>query len=311
VILVVGGTGQLGGKVVELLRDNHPVRVMTRDPQRIPPPRPGVQVVRGDLRDGGSLSQALDGVDAVVCTAQGGESGGDNGPRYVEGTGVPRLVDAAARTGVRQFVYVSSASARPDSPSDFFRFKASAERHLRGSGLPYSILRPTHLMETWAAGLGEPIVKQSRAIILGRGDNPVSFVAAADVARAAATVAGQEGTGYTADLGGPEALTLVQVNDLLAEAFGVTVTRRLRLPVPALRLGSRLLRPLREVTSRQLLFGVLLDTQPQVVDSTAAWRHLGVTPTTMRAWLERHAPELAGRWGAPLVAPFADRPAGG
>jgi uncharacterized protein YbjT (DUF2867 family) len=300
-ILVVGGTGRLGGRIVELLRRTATVRVLTR---RSTPERQGIETVRGDLRDAESLARALEGVTTVVCTAHGGDGAGTNGPRYVEGAGIPRLIDLAAMASVRHFLYVSSASARSDSPAEFFRLKAAAEVRLRASGIAYSILRPTHLMETWARVLGEPLVRRSRALVLGSGHSPVPWVAADDIARAAALLVGQNGEGYSLDLGGPEALTITQVNELLANALGVTVKSRNRMSPGMLRLAGRLIRPFNEVTGRQLQLGSLLDTQPQLVDSTPAWRQLRLAPTTFREWLDHNAPALAAQCRVPEGSPL-------
>jgi uncharacterized protein YbjT (DUF2867 family) len=296
-ILVVGGTGRLGAKIVELLRLDTQIRVMTRDTGRIRRGRPGVELVHGDLHDRESVHQALQDVGAVVCTAHGGEGTGSAGPRGIEGQGLPRLIDAAAAAGVQHFVYVSTASARPDSPAEFFRLKAAVERYLADSDLPYSILRPTHLMETWSF-LGEALVKRAKPMVLGTGRNPVSFVAADDVARVAATLARVGGQGYLVDLGGPQALTLTEVNDLLASAFGVTVRGRVQVPRAVLRLASVALRPFSELTSRQMMLSWLLDTQPQIVDSTDTWQRFEVTPTSWQDWLNRYGPTLATTWGA-------------
>jgi uncharacterized protein YbjT (DUF2867 family) len=295
VILVIGGTGRLGTKIIKLLGRDVDLRVMTRDRRPDRQRWPGVDLVHGDLRDAESTVRALRGVDTVVCTAHGGESAGDNGPRHLEGRAIPRLIDVAANVSLRQFIYVSSASARADSPAEFFRLKAAVEHRLRVSGIPYSILRPTHLMETWSF-LGESLVKRARAMVLGSGRNPVSFVAADDVAQVAARLTVEEGEGLVADLGGPQALTLDEVNEVLAAAFGVTVKRHIRLSPAMLRIGGRVLRPFQEVTSRRMLFGALLDTQPQVIDSTLMWRRFDVTPLTFGEWLRVYGPALAAQW---------------
>src|SRR5712691_2875158 len=237
-ILVIGGTGRLGRQVVELLvQRGRPVRVLTRDPRRAALPRTGgVQLVGGDLRQRDSLGPALDGVDTVVCTAHGGEGAGSNGPRGIEGRGIPELIGLA--TGrLAQFVYISTASARLDSPSEFFRLKAQAERRLRASGIPYSLLRPPHLLDTWVPMLAKPLAKKDRAMVIGAGQNPVSWVGAHDVAAVAATLAGEPGTGFTADLGGPEPLTLRELNQQLERALGVTAKRSTVMSPAMLRFG--------------------------------------------------------------------------
>jgi hypothetical protein len=160
----------------------------------------------------------------------------------------------------------------------------------------YSILRPTHLMETWARVLGEPLVNRSKALVLGSGHNPVSWVALDDIARAAAVLVNRRAGGCSLDLGGPQALTITQVNELLADCLHVTVKGHNRMPSHMLRIASRLIHPVKEVAGRQMLLGALLDTQPQVVESAATWRQLQITPISFRQWLEDNAAALTAQW---------------
>ncbi|GAA4841076.1 NAD(P)H-binding protein [Actinomycetospora corticicola] len=70
-ILVTGATGNIGRELVDLLvARGQDVRALTRDPDRAGLPAP-VEVVRGDPSDGGALSAALDGVDAVFLNVFG------------------------------------------------------------------------------------------------------------------------------------------------------------------------------------------------------------------------------------------------
>jgi hypothetical protein len=87
------------------------------------------------------------------------------------------------------------------------------------------------------------------------------------------------------------------VNEHLEQALGVTAKRKTAMSAGMLRAGARLLRPFNQVLARQLQLGALLDSQPQVVDSGAAWRRFGLTPTTLGEWLDWHLPALAAEWG--------------
>ncbi|NUW39201.1 SDR family oxidoreductase [Nonomuraea rhodomycinica] len=293
-IVVFGGTGRVGRQIVDRLRrEGKAVRVVTRDPTSA---RAGedVEVVAGDLRERNTLVRAVAGAEAVVCTVQGGDGKGIDGPRRIEGAGIPRLIGVARDAAVGNFVYISSASARPDSPVEFFRLKFEAERVLRASGLPYSILRPTHLMDTWVETLAESIVTKGKATVLGSGASPVSWVAGEDVAKVAAAIAARPGECWSADLGGPEALPLTKVNELIAASLGVQVKGENRMPAGMLRVMSTLTRPFNEVLARRMRMGALLDTQPQVVDSGAVWAEFG-EPLSFPAWLEANRPARGAR----------------
>ncbi|GAA4632302.1 hypothetical protein GCM10023196_065170 [Actinoallomurus vinaceus] len=288
-IVVFGGTGRVGRQIVERLRqEGRTVRVVTRDPASADAVQ-GVEVVGGDLHDRRTLVRAVSGAEVIVCTVQGGDGRGNNGPKGIEGVGIPSLIGVARDTAVENFVYVSSASARADSPVEFFRLKFEVERVLRTSGLPYSILRPTHLMDTWVEMLAESIVKKGKATVFGSGANPVSWVAGEDVARVAAALATRPGEDWSADLGGPEALPLTKVNELVAASLGVQITGRNTMPVGMLRVMSPLTRPFNEVLARRMRMGALLDTQPQIVDSSVVWARFG-EPLSLSAWLETNRP---------------------
>jgi len=300
-ILVIGGTGRLGRQIVELL-NGQPVRVLTRDPARartIVGGLPGVEVVGGDLLVRSDLVTALAGADVVIVTAHGGEGTGRSGPGGIEGRGLPQLIDLAATAPPKQFIYLSSASARLDSPSDFFRGKAAVENRLRTGPIPYSILRPTHLLDTWVPMLAEPLARKSRQMIIGHGRNPVSWVAGRDVAAAAARLAAESGRGRTEDLGGLQALTLRELNEQIQLALDIQPAKTTAMSPGMLRATSRILRPFNGVLARQMQLGALLDTRPQVIDSSAVWEQLGITPTAIPDWLHATLPGLLSGWGLP------------
>ena len=290
-IVVFGGTGRVGRQIVDQLsKVGNAVRVVTRDPASAQAAQ-GVEVVAGDLLDRHSLVRAVTGARAIVCTVQGGGGKGKNGPTGIEGTGIPSLIEVAQDTAIEHFVYFSTASARADSPVGFFRLKFEAERALRTSGLPFSLLRPTHLMDTWVDMLAKSITVKGKAALFGSGTNPVSWVAGADVARVAAALAVRPGEGWSADLGGPEALPLTKVNELIAASLGVQIKGESKMPVGMLQTMSTLTKPFNQVLARQMLMGAALDTQPQVVDSSAVWARYG-EPLSLSAWLEINRPSV-------------------
>ncbi|MGW4769642.1 SDR family oxidoreductase [Nocardia sp. NPDC004278] len=286
--LVVGGTGVVGRQVVErAVESGARVRVLTREAGHAPP---GAEVAVGDLHDADSVATALAGVTRVVCTVHGGEGKGRNGPRGMEGSALPGLIDAAETAGVTNFVYVSATSAEVDSPVDLFRGKARVEARLSRGRMPYTILRPTHLMETWVPMLADSLVKSSRALIFGSGDNPVPFVSGVDIASAAAQFAAQSGSGRTVELGGPDDWTLRELNAAIAGGLGIAIAKENVLSARMLRMSAAAVRPFNEVQARRMRLGALLDSRPQTVDAAGVWSELGIAPTPLSDWLDRHLP---------------------
>lgn len=268
-ILVVGGTGNVGSVLVktQLAAGTH-VRVLTRDAKRAQALRQsGAQVYVGDLRDADSLERACRGVEKIFAGAHSFMGVGDAAPKSVDGSGNRALIDAARFASVRRFVFISSLGARPDHAIDFFRVKHETETYLRASGLDFAILRPAPYMDAWAAQVGEPILKDGRAKVFGRGSNPISFIAAADVAHFAGIAMRGDFSGQTIELGGPEPLTMNEFASAFAR-FGGRTAQITHVTPAAMHLMAGVTGTMRPAYSRQVQTAIMLDTQPMTVDMT-------------------------------------------
>src|SRR5437899_4081205 len=144
-VLVVGATGDLGGRVVDaLLSRGKRVRALVRegtDPTGLA--AKGVETVRGDMLEPASLERAMSGSNAVVTTAAGytRRRKGDSLEK-VDDLGNRNLVDAAKKTGIQRFVFTSilTCDQAPDVPH--FWQKKLIEDYLETSGVPFVALRP-------------------------------------------------------------------------------------------------------------------------------------------------------------------------
>jgi uncharacterized protein YbjT (DUF2867 family) len=150
-VLVTGATGQQGGAVTrELLRRGRPVRAFVRDPGG-PAARElaarGAELVTGDLDDRASLVRAMSGAHGVF-SVQTFMSPAGIGGEIRHGKAV---ADAAAAAGVGHVVYTSVGGAERDSGVPHFASKWTIEQHLRSTGVPTTVLRPTFFMENFAA----------------------------------------------------------------------------------------------------------------------------------------------------------------
>lgn len=107
-ILVTGATGFIGRHLVEkLLECGSSVRVVTRDPDRLPSQWRGrLEVVAGSLRDKGIQEAATKGVGLVYHLA--GEIRDPSSMRAINVEAVRDLLEAAALAGVKRVVHVSS-----------------------------------------------------------------------------------------------------------------------------------------------------------------------------------------------------------
>ena len=213
-LLVTGGTGNIGSRVVPLLRDaGRDLRILTRHPRAA---EPGLQHVAGDTVAGHGLAAALDGVDVVLHLA-GGAKGDDVAAR--------NLAAAARDADVRHLVLISVIGA-DRMPIGYFRAKAEAERVFAGSGIPWTVLRAAQLHDFVL-----PVARSmSRMPLLpvpgGLRFEPVHGDEVA--ARLAELVLGAP-AGLVSDLAGPEVLDVTQLVSTFVEVTGGR--RRPRLPV--------------------------------------------------------------------------------
>jgi uncharacterized protein YbjT (DUF2867 family) len=283
-ILIAGGSGNLGSRVVRLLTDRGlRVRVLTRDLERASHLKGDlVEIVRGDVRDRESVEQAMDGVQTVISAMHGFNGDRDCGPEAVDSQGNDTLIHAAERHGVEHFILMSIKGAAPDSPAELFRMKYAAETVLRSSSLAWTIIRPTAFMETWCMVIGEPLVKTGRTRIFGRGNNPVNFVSVADVARyVELAVVDPSMRGVTVEVGGPENLTMRQFVQTFETVTGKT-GRMSRIPLPMMRVVSVVMRRKNPILARHAGTGVVMDTDDMTFDGSDVYRRFpSIRPTSL------------------------------
>jgi uncharacterized protein YbjT (DUF2867 family) len=289
-VLIAGGSGMLGTRVVRLLAGQAiPVRVLTRDPERAQHlAGDHVEIVAGDVREPATLARAMAGTETVISAIQGFSGTGGDNPRTVDAEGNANLIRAAREAGVEHFILVSVHGAAPDHPMELFRMKHRAEEDLRASGLAWTIIRPTASMETWATLIGEPLVKTGKTRLFGRGANPINFVAADDVARFVdLAVTDPAMRGIVVEIGGPENLSMEKFARAFEGAAGKAGTVS-RVPLPMMRLMAVLLRPVKPTIARQIQAGVVMDTHDMTFDaSETALRYPAIAPTSLAEMVRR------------------------
>jgi len=189
--LVIGANGKIGRRLVARGAERGlGLRAMVRDPAQ----RDGLptEVVVADLL--GALDAAFEGADAVVFTAGSGPHTGYDGTLLIDLHGAVRAIDAAEAHGVKHFVMVSALRVEdvlggPEKLRPYLAAKDAADRILRASGVPYTILRPGRLTDE--AGTGRVRTE------LGDGPNTIPRE---DVAEALAVLLEGDATGRTIDL---------------------------------------------------------------------------------------------------------------
>lgn len=293
-ILVAGGTGNLGSVLVRRLTDRHmPVRVLTREPARAGHLASRlVEVLQGDVRNPRSLARAAAGVDTVVSAIHGFSGRNDVSPESIDRDGNMHLVDAASRVGAA-FVLVSIVGAAADSRIDLFRAKHDAERYVQQSRLRWTIVRATAFIETWAMVMGTPLMTKGKTMVFGRGDNPINFVSAADVAALLdLAVVDPNLRGQVIELGGTENISFNQLAAMLQETAGRSGSVR-HIPRTILRAIATLMRPFNPGLARHACAAIVMDTRDMTFDALPTRRAFPDLPNTdlasaLEQWFANH-----------------------
>jgi uncharacterized protein YbjT (DUF2867 family) len=193
-VVVIGGTGLIGTKLVHLLqRRGHEAVAAT--------PTTGVNTITGI-----GLAAALSGAGVVVDVADAPSFDDDAVLEHFLTSG-RNLAHAEATAGVAHHVALSVVGAERLPHSGYLRAKVAQEALVRAEGIPYTILRSTQsfeLVRTVAdAATDGDVVRMSPAL--------VQPVAADDIAGTLADIAEAAPVGATAELAGPAPLRLVDV----------------------------------------------------------------------------------------------------
>ncbi len=130
-ILVTGGTGHTGSRLVLTLADRgEQVRVLTREPVRLPLElRRRIQICRGDLTDSGQTREAFNGCGCVIAMT------------HIKFA--PLVIAAAREAGIRRALFTSSTRRFTNFPEETARQVIGGEQAVRESGLDWTILRPS------------------------------------------------------------------------------------------------------------------------------------------------------------------------
>ena len=249
-VLVTGASGFVGSHLVPaLLARGHTVRALARSPEAALDATDGVETVRGDVTDAGSLEGAFDGVDAVVHLVGIIDESPSKGVTFerIHVDGTRNVAQAAKAAGVERFVHMSANGARADGKSEYQTTKWHAEEIARGAGFEHLVVfRPSTLFgdpgpdnPEFAKRLWETLVKPFPILpVFGDGSyelQPIHVQACADAMAAAVTREASGGVSYC--VAGHERIPYREVLRRIARGGGIEPKPTAPVPIPLARLG--------------------------------------------------------------------------
>jgi uncharacterized protein YbjT (DUF2867 family) len=235
-VVVIGGSGLIGSKLVTKLREQGHEAIAAS-------PKSGVNSITGE-----GLAEALKGASVVVDVT--------NSPSWEDAavmtffeTSTRNLLAYGAAAGVKHHVALSVVGTERLLASGFFRAKMAQENLIKGSSIPYTIIRATQFFE-FVKGIADFSTEGNKVPL------PTAFIqpmAAEDVASAVGRIATGSPVNGIVEIGGPEKFRLDElgrqylasnkdsrevVADAKARYYGVDISERTLLPSDEAQLGK-------------------------------------------------------------------------
>ncbi len=233
-IFVSGATGFVGGHLCrELLARGHDLRILVHSRRGA---AEGVEQFQGDVTDAASCLEGAKGCDAVINLVGIIREFPGRGVTYsrLHLQGTANMVAAARENGISRYLQMSALGSRPGAASAYHRSKFAAEELLRGSGLEWTIFRPSIVFgpkDDFVNKLAGYIRSYPAVPVIGDGLYRLQPIAADDVARCFAMALEMPATvGQTYELCGPQRLTYNELLDTIGLALGRK--RVVKLPNP-------------------------------------------------------------------------------
>jgi uncharacterized protein YbjT (DUF2867 family) len=228
-ILVTGGTGFVGPRIVHALRERDlPVGALVRDPDGEAATTLaawGAELVQGDMTDRESLRRGVEGSEAVVHLVAIRQGSADQFRRVME-EGTRELVAAAKEAGVKRFVLMSALGTSEQTKDlvPYYHAKWEMEQAVSGSGLEHVIFRPSFVFAR-DGGILPTFRRLARLSpvtpIIGSGKQRIQPIWIEDVAAYFAQgVDKAEAANRSFELGGPDAVSWNEFWTRLKRALG-------------------------------------------------------------------------------------------
>lgn len=292
-VFVTGATGFVGRAVAHALRaDGLKVRCLVRrgsehDLRGLE----AIERVEGNILSRQTLDEGIGGCDAVIHLVGIIREHRGRGITFerIHVDGTLNVLAAAAAANVRRYLHMSALGTSATARSRYHQTKWLAEEAVRASVLPWTIFRPSVIYgkgDGFVSMLARMVEKLPVVPVIGEGRQKVQPVPVEQVAEGfRRALARPETVKQTYEVGGPDAVSMIELIDAIGKALGHARLRKVHLPIGLMRIAAGTLQaiPSFPLTTDQI---AMLEAD-NTCDPTPFFRTFGLTPIPLQTGLAR------------------------
>lgn len=223
-ILLTGATGNIATLAIpELIKNGLHVRAFVRNAAKAESLKTmGVEIFVGDLNNQQSISEAAEGVDAVLSLTAAGPDA------IAQASAITKSAKAA---GVKHLVRLSAIKAAEDAPTENGRSHFQTDREIISSGIPYTILRPHFFMQNLFMSV--PTIMEGGNMYWGMGEGKLGMIDVRDISDCVVSLltnGGHEGEIYNPT--GASSITFSEAANIISKGIGKSANY-VSIPIPA------------------------------------------------------------------------------
>lgn len=286
-VTLIGGSGFIGQHLAQdLLERGARVRIASREPEKAFTLKPlanlgQIQFARCNAMDERSIVACVNGSDYVVYligTFEGSQ-------QKLQADGAGHAARVAAVQGASGFVYVSAIGADLEAETGYYRTKADGERQVLEAFPKASVVRPSVIFgeEAGLIPMFADMVQIMPVMPVFGADSQFQVVWVDDVAAAIATALENPAKhgGKIFEAAGPEALSMMQINEMIADGQG---RKRTFFPMPDALAKIFAALPGTPMNSDQL---AMLKSGSTATKGIKQLKDLGISPKPLSLFLDR------------------------